>query len=141
MRTLQLLALAAALGVVLLAPASAGEAHVTKLHIFGNLTDGANPGGIVAGPNGVFYGVTAYGGTGGGVYGYGTVFELQPPPSGSDGTWTETVLYSFTGQNGEGIVGYPVTPVISANGVLYGATSGGGISGSGTVFELQPPSA
>jgi hypothetical protein len=57
------------------------------------------------------------------------------------------VLYSFTGQNGDGA--YPFGPVVlGKNGVLYGTTEFGGsfgcysfygVSGCGTVFQLTPP--
>jgi uncharacterized repeat protein (TIGR03803 family) len=59
------------------------------LHAFAGKADG---GGVFAGvtldPKGNLYGTT----WGGGVYGYGTVFELAP---GSSGKWTETILHSF----------------------------------------------
>jgi uncharacterized repeat protein (TIGR03803 family) len=58
--------------------------------------------------------------------------------------WTETILHAFQG----GDDGYfPKGGVkLSANGVLYGTTSGGGASstcsgGCGTVFSLTPPGA
>ena len=106
-------------------PAQTGFAEI---YAFGHQPDAHAPGGLVLGPDGALYGVGASGGT----YGYGAVFRLQPPSS-SGGAWTETVLHSFTGQNGDGIVGgYLTTPVFGPNGALYGTTSG-------TVFELRPP--
>jgi len=54
------------------------------------------------------------------------------------GTWTETVLYSFAGQNGDGANPYAGV-VIGHDGALYGTTAGGGASGQGTVFRLAPP--
>ena len=83
---------------------------------------------------GAIYGTTAAGG----IYAYGTVFELQPPAS-PGGAWAETVLYSFTGGN-DGNGPYGLT--MSANGTLYGVTAAGGTDGgggAGTVFELTPP--
>jgi len=62
---------------------------------------------------------------------YGTVFELTP---NLDGTWTENVLYTFTGPNGEN----PAGPALDAQGNLYGGTMGGGTYGCGNVFELSP---
>lgn len=61
---------------------------------------------------------------------YGGVFELSP---GSNGTWTETVLYAFTGgpegqSPGDGIV-------LDSAGNMYGVASGG-VYGYGVVFEL-----
>jgi len=41
------------------------------------------------------YGTTLNGGPGG----YGTVFRLTPPVSGS-GHWTETILHGFTDDDG-----------------------------------------
>ncbi|MFZ0285866.1 MAG: choice-of-anchor tandem repeat GloVer-containing protein, partial [Terriglobales bacterium] len=76
---------------------------------------------------------------GGGSFGFGTVFELSPL---NDGTWQESILYDFCSvgnlcQDGK----YPSAGVIfDAIGNLYGMTLYGGGSGSGTVFELSPPS-
>lgn len=76
---------------------------------------GNEPVGIIAGPNGVFYGMTA------GIYdSYGSVFELQD----TGGKWSETVLYTFTGQNGDGANGSSrVVPVLGPDGTIYGATA------------------
>ena len=102
-------------------------------------SDGENPNAVVIGNGGVLYGTTEFGGTGGcgggregGFAGCGTVFELVPPAS-PGGVWTETVLYNFTGSNGDGA--NPVAPVvIGSGGVLYGGTST-----LGKVFSLTPP--
>jgi uncharacterized repeat protein (TIGR03803 family) len=49
----------------------------------------------------------------------------------------ETVLYSFTGANGDGA--YPEAGlVMGANGILYGTTAAGGTNNDGTVFEINP---
>ena len=80
--------------------------------------------------------------------GCGTVFQLTPPLAPGD-AWTEAVLYSFSGQNGDG--GFPGgSVVLGDNGVLYGTTEYGGSAGScatpgapvgcGTIFQLTPPS-
>ncbi len=136
MRTLQLSPLVV-LALPLLTPPGAAQTNFTKLYTFGNLPDAEAPGGLVVGPDGVFYGVSA----GGGSFGDGSVFELQPP-TGLGAAWTETILYSFTGENGDGIAGSPTTtPVFGPNGAIYGTTAFGGTSGAGTVFELQPPAA
>ena len=76
---------------------------------------------------------TLYGATElGGANNYGIVYQLTPSASG----WTETVIYSFTnGFDGA----YPLGGlVMDGSGNLYGTTSGGGIGGGGTVFELSP---
>lgn len=100
--------------------------------------DGASPeGGVVVGAGGVLYGATFYGGTGGACSnGCGTVYALTPPAS-AGGAWVETVLYNFGGAPGDGA--NPGGLAIGKGGVLYGNTSGGGASGSGTAFSLTPP--
>jgi uncharacterized repeat protein (TIGR03803 family) len=104
------------------------------LYTFTGGLDGGQPfaSGVIFDPAGNLYGVTQYGGA----YNQGTVFELTPSTSG---TWTETVLYSFTGGSDGGQPLY--NPVIDGAGNLYGtATFGGaGIYGNcGTVFKLSP---
>lgn len=74
-----------------------------------------------------------YGVADGGRYGFGTVYELV---AGTNGTWTEKVLYSFTGGNdGAGAYG---RLTIDQSGNLYGVTAGGGLHDYGVVFELMP---
>jgi uncharacterized repeat protein (TIGR03803 family) len=120
-------------------PASPGGTWTeTTLYNFTGGNDGENPeAGVVIGNGGVLYGTTEEGGTcSGGIVGCGTVFSLTPPAA-PGGTWTETVIYDFSGSDGE----YPTAGVvISKSGVLYG-TSGGGTSSCfcGTVFSLRPP--
>jgi len=100
------------------------------LHSFAtNGVDGFPPKGtVVFDKTGHIYGTTY----GGGAKGSGTVFELTH----SNGVWTETTLYTFTGQSDGG---YPYFGLIlDATGNLYGATSGGGSGGNGVVFELTP---
>jgi uncharacterized repeat protein (TIGR03803 family) len=96
------------------------------LYSFAGGTDAASPqGALVQDKEGNLYGTT----TGGGAYGYGTVFEVTL-------TGTEKVLYSFTdGTDG----GMPYSPLIlDAKGNLYGTTYYGGEYGTGTVFEVKP---
>ncbi len=93
------------------------------------------PSELSIGPDGQFYGTTAYGGT----KDLGTVFKLAKQP---DGSWQQVVLYRFASES-EGKT--PMGGVISdAAGNLYGTTyRGGGQAGCrftcGTVFEVQPP--
>jgi uncharacterized repeat protein (TIGR03803 family) len=134
---------------------AAGHWIVTTIHNFGSMSDGGGPlAPLTLGPGGVFYGTTEYGGDSsgicyipGGTGGCGTVFELMPP-SQPGGSWTESVIYNFTGQDGDGA--YPKGPVVvGKNGVLYGTTEFGGIpnsncteygaQGCGIVFRLSPP--
>ena len=62
----------------------------------------------------------------------GSVYELKP----SNGTWTQSVLYDFTGPNDGG---NPYSGVTLDNaGNIYGTDLAGGINNSGAVFELSP---
>jgi hypothetical protein len=78
-------------------------------------------------------------GTGRGAYRYGDVFELSP---NSGGSWTETVICSFTGGT-DGIDPWGAL-VFDAQGNLYGTTNSGGgtacTGGCGTAFKLTPNS-
>jgi len=65
----------------------------TSLYDFSGQADGGKPyGGVVFGPDGALYGTAASGG----LYGYGVVYKLQPPPS----RCTTVVCY----WNGDGVV-------------------------------------
>jgi uncharacterized repeat protein (TIGR03803 family) len=125
--------------------APGGSWTETVLYFFGATpTDALLPGGagVAIGAGGVLYGTTRYGGTSTACpSGCGTVYSLTPPAT-PGGAWTEAVLYSFQsgpdGWNPNGGV------VVSATGILYGATTNGGGSaacsgGCGTVFSLTPP--
>jgi uncharacterized repeat protein (TIGR03803 family) len=107
-----------------------GSGTETVLYSF-TATDGEYPsGGLIFDAHGDLFGTT----TNGGAYGNGAVFELIP---NSDGTWTEKVLYSFTGSSGDGET--PEGGVIMDNaGNLYGTTEyGGNNPNDGIVFELK----
>jgi uncharacterized repeat protein (TIGR03803 family) len=108
---------------------------LTTLYSFMGGGDGYIPAALAVGsaPSGnpVLYGVT-----GGGTFNFGTVFSLTPPTA-PVGTWNKTVLYNFTGGPGDGLS--PIALVVGAGGVLYGTTSGGGISNTGVIFSLTPP--
>lgn len=79
-----------------------------------------------------------YGTTAGGTSGAGTVYRLTPPKN-NGGSWTETVLYDFTGGSAGSGPGGTVT--VGPNGVLYGTLSQSGTTNeSGLVFQLTPPS-
>ena len=100
--------------------------HETVLYSFTGGTDGGYPlDGVIRDPVGNLYGTTS----GGGASNAGVVFKVDP--SGH-----ETVLYSFTGGNDGGS---PIGGVIlDSKGNLYGTTSGGGASGAGVVFKVDP---
>ncbi len=80
-------------GVVYEVSPSAGGWTENRIYTFQgpSICDGFAPSGTLAiGANGELFGTTVYGGAGD----YGTVYQLTPSRSG---TWTEKVLYSFTG--------------------------------------------
>jgi len=111
-----------------LAPNQDGSWTESVLHSF-NGSDGWVPyAGLIFDAAGNLYGTTVEGGD----TNVGTVFKLAP---NQDGSWTESVLHSFNGRNGQ----YPYAGLIfDAAGNLYGTTYGGGASADGTVFELAP---
>ena len=133
-----LAATALMLAVVLtLAPGAGAQGHFKVVYAFRG-SDGQQPrAGLVFDVAGNLYLTTAAGGIGGcwfyGGYGCGTVVKLAPNP---DGSWTESVLYTFTG--GEDGGNPWSTLLFDAAGNLYGTTMYGGAYGNGAVFELSP---
>ena len=116
----------------LLCSISSGHAATQKvLYAFTGGVDGDIPyAGVIFDPAGNLYGVTQAGG----LYGKGTVFQLTP----SGGSWTETVLYNFTGfPDGDLPLG---GLAIDEAGNLYGtaANDGDPVYQCGTVFKLSP---
>ncbi|HEX7423995.1 MAG TPA: choice-of-anchor tandem repeat GloVer-containing protein [Terriglobales bacterium] len=90
-------------------------------------TEGAGPiGGLVMDEAGNLYGTASYDH---GEWMCGTVFKLSP--SGS--YWTFTVLHYFAGADGCD----PESTLSYSNGVIWGATKGGGSTGQGTVFSMD----
>jgi uncharacterized repeat protein (TIGR03803 family) len=102
------------------------------LYSFAGGTDATSPysEGIVLDPAGNIYGTTYVGGA----YGYGAVYEVV---AGTNGTWTEKVLYSFQDRN-DGGSPYGTTPILDSAGHLYGVASMGGAHDYGVVYELTP---
>jgi uncharacterized repeat protein (TIGR03803 family) len=118
-----------------LSPGSDGTWSYTILHTFplprNNASgDGINPlSGVILDAAGNIYGTT-----GGGKYGYGSVFEI---PAGQDPNGPDKILYSFDGLADGGQ--YPIGGLVfDPSGNLYGTTAEGGVYGYGKIFELLP---
>jgi uncharacterized repeat protein (TIGR03803 family) len=115
-----------------LSPTPSGNWKEKILHNFtGGTTDGSGPvASVTFDSHGNLYGTTV----GGGPQEYGTVFELTPA---GNGTWNETILYSFI--NGGGYGDNPSSPVtLDASGNLYSTALGGSAYAGGNVFEITP---
>ena len=119
-----------------------GTYSYKTIHSFGNGSDGQLPNAqLTVDSQGNLFGDTISGGTNGA----GTVFKLH---RNAIGTWTETVIYNFTG--GKDGSQPMATLAFDTAGNLYGTASGGGIVssactnpyvvGCGTVFKLAPRS-
>lgn len=67
----------------------------------------------------------------------GTVYELSPPAV-SGGSWTETILYTFS-ENGKVIQSTLGPLIMDANGNLFGTDDSTGQYKSGTLFGLAHP--
>jgi len=107
----------------------------TVLYSFAGGSDGSTPtGALIADASGNLYGTTESGGGSTNCSGgCGTVFELA---KNTDGTYTESVLHSFTASDGSS----PTAGLIAdVSGNMYGTTEFGGVDPSaGTVFKLTP---
>jgi hypothetical protein len=124
-------------------PASTGGTWTatTVFNFPSGLSAGGGPTSVTIGPNGVFYGSIAFGGTASTAA--GAIYKLTPPNS-LGGTWTEKLIYNFQGGN-DGATPNAVT--LGPDGSLYGSSFGTtligqyvGPKGIGTVFQLTPPS-
>jgi uncharacterized repeat protein (TIGR03803 family) len=106
-----------------------GKWQFTTLYAFKDQPDGALPyGGVIFDRAGNLYGTTYYAG----VNDFGTVYKLTH----SNGSWVESVLYSFKGGT-DGAS--PISSLVAdAAGNLYGTTSEGGAAscGCGVIFKL-----
>ncbi len=104
------------------------------LYAFTGFAGSSPVGKLIFDAAGNLYGTTTTGGSESGE-GYGVVYELSPAAGGG---WTQTVLYTFTGDSDGS---QPLSGLVfDAAGNLYGTTGSGGAFGYGTVFELSPSS-
>jgi len=96
----------------------------TLLHSFTG-PDGSSPySGLMEGSDGRLYGMTS----GGGAYGYGTIFAVNAVSGAL------TTLHSFNGKDGSG----PYATLFEASdGRVYGTASTGGASNAGSVFVID----
>jgi uncharacterized repeat protein (TIGR03803 family) len=102
--------------------------HESVLHSFTGPPDGVMPIDQLSAVDGVLYGTTYDGGSGGcgSTNGCGTIFEITK-------SGREHVLYSFT-SNPDGA--HPWAGVVAAKGGLYGTATLGG-KGVGTIFRIS----
>ena len=101
----------------------------TVIHSLDGSSDGGFPyEGLMMDAAGNLYGAAPTGGAGE----QGVIYRLSHTKQG----WVDTVLYGFTGQNGDGAGLYWIDLISDTSGNIYGATSFGGTNGTGTVWEL-----
>lgn len=109
-----------------LVPSSSGWRGGVIYTFLGGI-DGIQPRTPVAVSGGQLFGATDVGG----IYGYGTLYELT---HGSDG-WSKTIVHNFGGSLKDAL--YPSNPLtIGPSGRLYGTSGSGGSAGNGTAFEF-----
>jgi uncharacterized repeat protein (TIGR03803 family) len=108
-------------------PTNGGLWNENTIYAFNQNNNGATgsypAGGVIFDPRGNLYGTTSYGGNpscnaSGNPSGCGVVFELSPPNGG--GPWTNTVLYTFSGPDGQ----YPSASLLPDQQGNYYGTGG-----------------
>ncbi len=108
------------------------------MYDFAGGNNGGYPAGLIVGPNNHLYGTAN--GTQENCRGYscGLIFSVSPGPAvclNHACTWTENVLYQFTGDT-DAWGGNDL--VLDQSGNLYGVSNSGGAQQEGAVFELSP---
>jgi len=99
----------------------------TVLHNFTGGSDGVDPvGGLLLDKAGNLYGTTSQGGTSK----CGVLFKLSPQGK-------ETILHTFTGAANDGKYPTYTSPLMDAEGNLYGVTEEGGSAQGGVVYKLS----
>ncbi len=93
---------------------------LSTLYSFTGGNDGGNPGKVIQGADGNFYGVADY-------PAIRTLFKVTP-------AGVRSTVYSFTPTNGTG----PSRLTPSTDGKIYGTTQTGGIPNVGTLFKIDP---
>lgn len=117
-------------GTVFMLSQASGQWQETVLYRFTGGVDGSVPyAGVVMDPAGNLYGATI----GGGASQAGALYKLAP---GTDGAWTQSVVYNFPGRPGG--AGAYETPTLDAAGNLYGTTNTGGTHNLGVVYKVTP---
>jgi len=115
-----------------LSPSGSGFTH-TVLYSFTGGSDGGEPyKGVTLDAQGNLYGTTVTGGGGSCEGGCGVVFKL----TNSGGTWTQTVIHTFSGGNDGSGPGSGLT--LDPHGNLYGMTPTGGAFSLGVIYQLKP---
>ena len=105
----------------------------TVLYDFTGGADGGEPyKGVTLDAQGNLYGTAVTGGGGSCEGGCGVVFKL----TNTGGTWTQTVVHTFTGGSDGSGPGSPVA--IDKHGNIWGTTPTGGANGVGVVYQLTP---
>jgi uncharacterized repeat protein (TIGR03803 family) len=114
-----------------LTPSANGWTH-TVLYSFTGGADGGEPyKGVTLDSQGNLYGTAVTGGGGSCEGGCGVAYKLTHV----GGTWTQSVIHTFTGGNDGSGPGSGLT--LDKHGNVYGMTPTGGADGLGVIFRLQ----
>jgi uncharacterized repeat protein (TIGR03803 family) len=108
-----------------LTPGKSGWTKSTLYSFAGGSDAGYPLTGVTLDEAGDLYGATVSGGS----YGEGAVFELEHK------SWTESVLYSFTGGSDGAYPEFGAVTIKAGN--IYGTAAGGGADSLGVVYELK----